>query len=99
MRRRRGACSDQYEFAATLTLDPATRSGPPQFLLASRARTYPGRLSPNSVSTTDPPFRRSDLRWAADPVCRSRRRLAPERADGAYLPDRAIPACADYFDF
>ena len=50
-RNRRGACSDQYEFAATLAIDPATRAGRPHFLLATTARTYPGRRTSDSDST------------------------------------------------
>jgi len=99
IRRRRGACSDQYEFVATLTLDPATRAGSPHFLFSARARTYPGRRALASDSTTAPPLRPSDLRWTVDPVCSYRRRLAFDPGAGRYLPDRPLPPCADYFDF
>ena len=99
MRRRRGACSDQYEFAGTLSLDPATRTGRPAFLLAARARTYPGRRSLDSDSTTAPPLRAADLRWTVDPGCTYRRRLAFDPGAGRYLPDRPLPACTDYLDF
>lgn len=98
-RARRDACSDQYEFATTLTLDPATRAGRPRFLLAARARTYPGRRMLSSDSTTARPLRRADLAWAADPACSYRRRFAYDEAAGAYLPDAALPDCADYLDF
>jgi hypothetical protein len=98
-RRRRGACSDQYEFAGTLTLDPATRAGRPSFLLSVRARTYPGRRNLGSDSTTAPPLRPSDLRWATDPTCTYRRRIVFDPRQGLYLPDRPHPACADYLDF
>ena len=98
-RARRDACSDQYEFAAALTLDPATRAGRPRFRLAAQARTYPGRRMLDADSTTAPPLRRSDLVWAADPACSYRRRLAYDEAAGRYLPDAPIPDCADYLDF
>jgi hypothetical protein len=98
-RNRRGACSDQYEFAATLAIDPATRAGPPHFLLSTSARTFPGRRTTDSDSTTAPPLRPSDLHWATDPVCSYRRRIAFDAGEGRYLPDRALPACADYLDF
>lgn len=97
-RRRRGACSDRYEFAATLTLDPATRAGRPRFLFAARARTWPGRRTSSSDSTTEPPLRRSDLRWTTDSACSYRRRFAPDPT-GAYLPDGPLPDCSDYLDF
>ena len=99
MRHRRGACSDQYEFAATLALDPATRAGRPHFLYSARARTYPGHVSTSSDSTTAPPLRPSDLRWWHDPVCSYRRRVAFDPAAGAYRPDRPLPECGDYLDF
>ena len=99
MRRRRNACSDQYEFAGTLTLDPATRAGRPHFLFSARARTYPGRRALDSDSTTAPPLRPSDLHWAVDPACTYRRSLAPGAGDAGYTPDRPLPDCADYFDF
>lgn len=96
-RSRRGACSDQYEYSGRLTLDPATRAGRPQFLFAVQARTYPGRRTIDSDSTTAPPLRRSDLRWAIDPGCTFRRRFAFDARTNVYAPDRALPPCADYF--
>jgi hypothetical protein len=99
MRHRLGACSDQYEFDGSLTLDPATRAGPPRFLLTVRARTYPGRRDMNSDSTTERPLRRSDLRWWTDPTCSYLRRIAPDARDGQYAPDRPLPACSAYLDF
>jgi hypothetical protein len=62
-------------------------------------RTWPGRLAPDSDSTTDPPLRRSDLRWAIDRACTYRRRIAFDLRQSLYLPDSPLPACADYFDF
>lgn len=98
-RHRRGACSDQYDLAAALTLDPATRAGRPRFFYASQARTYPGRRTQESDSTTEPPLRASDLRWWTDPVCTFQRGFAFDAAAGRYLPERPLPACADYLDF
>ena len=99
MRHRRNARSDQYEYAAMLTLDPATRAGRPRFLYAARARTYPGHVSASSDSTTARPLRASDLRWWIDPVCTYRRRVAFDPRENAYFPDRPIPDCPDYLDF
>jgi hypothetical protein len=99
VRGRRGACSDRYEFAARLTLDPATRAGRPRFLFAARARTYPGRRVLAEDSTTAPPLRPSDLVWAADPACSYRRRIALDSAGADYVPDEPLPDCSDYLDF
>jgi len=98
-RHRLGACSDQYEFDGMLTLDPATRTGRPHFIYAARARTYPGRRSTDSDSTTAPPLRRSDLRWWTDPGCTYSRRFAFDPRENGYVPDRPLPACTDYLDF
>jgi hypothetical protein len=99
MRRRRGACSDQYEFFSALTLDPTTRAGRPRFVYVTRARTYPGRRTLGEDSTAAPPLRPADVRWAADPVCSYRRAIAFDLAQLRYMPNRPLPACADYLDF
>jgi hypothetical protein len=98
-RARHGACSDQYEFSAALTLDPATRAGRPRFRFVARARTYPGRRMLEADSTTAPPLRRSDLAWATDPACSYARRFAYDEAAGIYVANEALPECADYLDF
>jgi len=99
MRRRRNACSDLYEYTGTLSLDPGTRTGRPQFLFSARARSWPGRRTRDSDSTTDPPLRRADLRWAVDPACTYRRRIAFDPRQETYAPDRPLPECTDYLDF
>lgn len=99
MRHRRGACSDQYEYFAGLTLDPATRAAPPRFLYLSQARTWPGRRTQDSDSTAEPALRRSDLRWWRDPVCTYRRVFSFDAAAGRYVADAPLPACANYLDF
>jgi hypothetical protein len=97
-RRRRNACTDRYEFAGTLALDPATQAGRPHFLFSARARTWPGRRSIGSDSTTAPPLRPSDVRWVDDPICSYRRTFIFNARADAYLPNRPLPACADYLD-
>jgi len=97
-RRRAGACHDEYELRADLTLDASNPAGRPRFLLTSRARTYPGRLDRNEDSATRPPFRRRDLVWATDPRCTYSRSFAFDAAAGRYLPDSALPDCAQYLD-
>lgn len=99
MRNRRAACHDEYQFEGTLTLDPAAHAGPPRFILEARARSYPGRRSRSEDSTQAPPLRRSDLIWAADPVCSYRRVFAADPDSGRYAPDAPVPPCDDYLDF
>jgi len=96
-RRRRGACHDEYEFTATLALDPANASGPPRFVLTTRARTYPGQRQLDSDATTQPPLLARDLVWWTDPLCSYRRVFAADAAAEGYLPDAPLPECADYF--
>jgi len=98
-RRRAGACHDEYELGGNLTLDAATPAGRPRFLLTARARTYPGRLDRDQDSTTGPALRRRDLVWAADPRCTYTRTFAFDAAAGRYVPDSALPDCAQYLDF
>jgi hypothetical protein len=45
------------------------------------------------------PLRRADLRWATDPQCTYRRRIAFDRAQDRYLADGQFPRCPDYFGF
>lgn len=99
MSNRRGACHDEYQFDGTLTLDPAARTGPPRFLLETRARSYPGRRSRSEDSTQARPLRRADLAWADDPVCSYRRVFTADPASGRYEPDAPLPPCDDYLDF
>jgi hypothetical protein len=97
MRQRARACHDEYEFAGTLTLDPATAAGRPRFILTTRARTYPGRVIRTADSLERGPLRRRDLVWWRDPTCSYTRRFAPDAA-GHYAPDRPLPDCSDYLD-
>jgi hypothetical protein len=59
--------------------------------LTAQARTFPGRRSRLEDSTAAPRLRRSDLVWAPDPACSSRRIVAFDPAAGRYLPGRCPP--------
>lgn len=97
MRERGRACHDEYEFAGTLTLDPATAAGRPHFILTTRARTYPGRVIRAEDMRERGPLRRRDLVWWRDPACSYTRRFVPDAA-GRYAPSAPLPACSDYLD-
>jgi hypothetical protein len=95
-RARRGACHDEYEFAATLSLAPATGEAddPPPLVYETVATTYPGDVSRDADSTQRPPLRQSDLVRVRDPACSYRRLM---RFDGAvYVPDSPLPDCSQY---
>jgi hypothetical protein len=98
-RRRFGACWERKEYVGRLTLDPATRAGPPHFLFTARARTYPAHNVLEREMDRQVPLRRSDLRWATDPECSYRRRIAWQARQGTYQADGPFPRCPDYFGF
>ena len=75
MRTRAGACHDLYEFSGALTLDAATRPGGPRFRLATRARTFPGRIGREDDNSAKRLTKR-ELVWARDPVCSYARLLS-----------------------
>mgnify|MGYP006198575697 FL=1 len=92
MAQRSGACHDELEFGASLLLDPATETGPPAFLYAAHARTFPrGALAEEDRRTHAP----ADLVWESDPACSYRRRFAAD-GDGGYAPDTPLPECDRY---
>lgn len=92
MAARSGACHDEFEYGASLMLDPASEAGPPAFLYSAHARAYPrGALAEEDRRTLAP----ADLVWEPDPACSYRRRFAPD-ADGNYAPDAPLPACDRY---
>lgn len=99
VRRRFGSCWERLDFRTTLALDPATRAGPPHFLFAARARTWPAHGVLERELDRQLRLRRSDIRWAVDPECTYRRRVAWQARQGIYLPDGPFPRCPDYFGF
>jgi hypothetical protein len=99
MAKRAGACSDEYELVGALALDPEVREGRPRFVLATHARTFPGRRSRTVDSLAGPPLASTDLVWADDPACTFRRTFAFDARSGLYAPDRPLPACENYFGF
>jgi hypothetical protein len=90
-RMRRGACSDQYNFTGTLSLDNSV--SPAKLVLVTQASTYPGHLSRTEDNTH--PLAASDLKTVRDETC-SYRRVFSRGPNGAYTPDQPLPACEDY---
>ncbi|WP_114953113.1 hypothetical protein [Sphingosinicella terrae] len=97
-RARLGACSDEYEFTASIAAEPVD-GAPAELRLETRARTFPGRRSRTEDSLAGPPLRRGDLVWAEDAECSYRRRFTFDAASGRYRPDEALPECSNYFGF
>lgn len=96
MKRRAGACHDEYEMKVSLTLDPAVPRGIPRFVYTVQARTFPGRVSRSSDSLANPPLRKADLVWVTDRACSYRRILAFDPKLGRYAFDTPPPDCEDY---
>lgn len=97
MRLRREACHDDYQFSGTLTLAPdGVGGGHPPFLLATRARTYPGDVTRWEDSAERPPLRRGDLVWAEHPGCSYRRTFAFDPAARRYVADVPLPDCGQF---
>jgi hypothetical protein len=96
MKKRAGACHDEYDMKVSLTLDPSVPRGIPRFVYTTRAKTYPGRVSRSEDSLTKRPLTKRDLVWAVDRVCSYRRMLAFDSRTGGYAFDAPPPECADY---
>ena len=96
MRLRRQACHDDYQFSGTLTLAPGGEGGHPPFLLATRARTYPGDVTRWEDSDERPPLRRGDLVWAEHSGCSYRRTFAFNSTAGRYVADAPLPDCGQF---
>lgn len=96
MRRRRGACHDEYGFSATLTLAPGGTAARPGLVYATKAWAYPRGASRMQDSNEMPPLRQADLVRRRDTTCSFTRRMVFSAAAGEYRPDRPLPDCSDY---
>lgn len=93
-RMRRGACSDQYNFTGTLSLDASAT--PAKLVLVTEATTYPAGIRRNEDNTRALSAR--DLRTARDPNCSYHRVFTWDAASQTYKPDAPLPACSDYLE-
>nr|WP_312294022.1 hypothetical protein [Brevundimonas diminuta] len=94
MKRRAGACHDEYEFNAELKAEGD--AFPPRLTYASTATTFPGPVSRNEDSLAKPPLKPKDLVKAVDAKCSVRRVFTFDPATNAYVPDAPLPDCGDY---
>ncbi|WP_143752312.1 lysozyme inhibitor LprI family protein [Burkholderia sp. SRS-W-2-2016] len=95
-RRRLGACHDEYRYTTVLGIDHTVKSGFPRLLYATRATSFPGKVSRGKDSLEGPPLRRRDLITALDKKCTYKRIFDFDRSAGVYIPDRPLPDCGDY---
>jgi len=96
LRRRRGACHDEYGFSARIAVAPGTAAGHPVLTYASEAWGFPRGASRSGDSNRMPPLRKEDLVRQRDAACSVTRRFRFDAAAGAYRPDRPLPECSDY---
>jgi hypothetical protein len=95
MEDRLGACHNDYQFNATLTVDPRYTSSPPRLIYKTLATNFPGSSRPNADSGGRK-LRRADLFSATDKTCTYRRVVAFNPATRYYEFDRPGPDCSDY---
>lgn len=95
--RRAGACHDEYRFVTRISLDESVAEGAPRISLETAAGAYPSGAALNNDSAEEPPLTQADLVWSQDATCSYRRTYA-RGADGLYVPDQPLPACADYLE-
>ena len=96
IKKRAGACHDEYNMKLSQTLDPVVPRGIPRFIYTTQAKSHPGRLSRSEDSLTKRPLTNKDLVWAVDTKCCYRRLLAFDSKTGSYAFDTLPPECADY---
>ncbi len=96
--RRRGVCHDDYNYGATLTLDPRDDRGDefPALVYTAQATAYPQTARRGEDSSAAVPLRASDLSRWRDPECSFTRRLRYNPASERYEMDRPAPDCSSY---
>ncbi len=96
--RRRGACHDEYNFGASLTLarGDAGDGELPVLVYSTQATAYPQTARRGEDSSAAPPLRASDLSHWRDPECSYTRRLRFNPATERYEMDRPAPDCSSY---
>lgn len=96
MKRRAGACHDEYNFDATLTLVRKLKSGMPVFRYRSKATSFPGAVSRSKDSLAGRPLRKRDLITVTDPQCSYRRMYRFDPQARRYVADTPPPDCSNY---
>ena len=96
MRRRRGACHDEYGFSGRLTLAPSAATEIPALTYTMEAWAFPRGVSRSADSTEGRALRQSDLARQRDTKCSFTRRFQFDGAEGAYRPNTPLPECSDY---
>ncbi|ATY31021.1 hypothetical protein [Sphingomonas psychrotolerans] len=96
MKKRRGACHDEYSFSASLGLAREAAAGLPIFSYVTTAHAFPRGVSRLEDSTAKSRLRKSDLVQERDPECSFSRKFRFDVAAGAYQPESQLPDCSAY---
>lgn len=98
--RRLGACHDEYEFSASLALDPDNTGGElPALIYRTQTTAFPQTARLWEDSSEAPPLTKDDLSHWTDFDCSYQRTLQFNPASRRYEMDRPAPDCAQYTDF
>ncbi len=94
-KQRRGACHDEYDFQASITLGKTMPDGTPQLLYKSIATATPGssRLSKDNSGHQ---LSVADLETRRDLKCSYRRVYIYNGEQGAYFTAKPTPDCSDF---
>ena len=92
---RRGACHDDYQFQAKLSIDPAQKSAPPRLIYKTVATSTP-RRSRLDADNSGTKLSKADLATATDATCTYRRMIGFNPATLHYEFDRPGPDCSDF---
>lgn len=96
MKRRGGACHDEYNFDAALTLAGRLKSGMPVFRYRSKATSFPGPVSRSKDSLARRPLRKRDVITVTDPQCSYQRMYRFDPKARRYVAESPPPDCSNY---
>lgn len=96
MTQRAGACHDDYNFEAKLTLTPGVSDVMPAFNYVATATAYPRGVNRNRDSLAMRPLTARDLVIQRDPDCSYHRRFTYDSTTGVYQPEKPLPDCTAY---
>lgn len=92
---RAGACHDEYDFAAELTLRGASK-GSVEFDYATTATSFPGPVSRTEDSLTNAPLTEKDLIHVVNDRCSYRRVVRFNAATERFEFDSPAPDCSEF---
>jgi hypothetical protein len=96
MKRRLGACHDEYSFSGRLSLKREAAASLPVLAYVTDAQAFPRGVSRLEDSTQNARLKKSDLVQERDPGCSFSRTFRFNGVAGTYEPDSPLPDCSAY---